>query len=297
MWKTRFAELLADREPGAQALADANELKRQHLPDALYKYRCFDERTLEILRSDNVWLSSPASFNDPLDCAVTFDVQRVVDDIATRRETDGSKGSSALVRMIRGENFGLPSEVRSALVEATTKLYRHLAKPLVEHATGRYRSGLRICCFSESVTSVPMWAHYAGLHTGLCIEWTMSDWRSTPDIVENIFPVLYDTKPYQMPSLAINPSHAGAELVLALRKALDWSYEKEWRYVLQTASAASGCLQRLTRPSAVHLGLLMPAPEKQTVVRLCNERGIKVSQMRCDLERGYLAVGELIETR
>ena len=36
--------------------------------DLLYKYRPFDERALNMLREQTVWMAIPTSFNDPFDC-------------------------------------------------------------------------------------------------------------------------------------------------------------------------------------------------------------------------------------
>jgi hypothetical protein len=194
------------------------------------------------------------------------------------------------VRMIQGEGFGLSPDTRGALVEATTALYRKLTRPLTQHSTARYRSNLRIGCFSETATSVPMWAHYAACHSGLCIQWDISDFW--PSLIEQMFPVVYDAHPFQMPSLAVNPSHPGAEIVLALRKALEWSYEREWRCLASATSGGAGYLEHVPRPAVVYLGLLMADQDRERVARLCRERRIRVSQIRCDLELGSLVAGE-----
>jgi hypothetical protein len=287
MWKTHFAELLAEGKSGGQMLADAHRLKRSNLPASLYKYRSFSQQSLDILRTGQVWLASPASFNDPLDSAVTFDIQRVIDDIKTERRTPSPKGSSMLFRMMQGDNCGFPPAAREALLAQTTELYRKVSRQLAEHATRELRSALRICCFSETPTSVPMWAHYTCNHSGFCIQWDLSTW--TPERIENLFPVIYDQRPFQKPALALNPPYPEAAILLALRKALDWSYEMEWRYVVQETREGQGCLHELPSPRAVHLGFLMPQEHKDAVSQLCLEREIEVYQVECDLERASLA--------
>ncbi len=37
------------------------------VPSLLYKYRHFDERTIELLCADTVYYADPSTFNDPLD--------------------------------------------------------------------------------------------------------------------------------------------------------------------------------------------------------------------------------------
>jgi hypothetical protein len=38
-----------------------------NMPNPLYKYRSFNQRSLQILKKGEIWFSSPLKFNDPFD--------------------------------------------------------------------------------------------------------------------------------------------------------------------------------------------------------------------------------------
>lgn len=285
MWKQEYAKILGSPEVGALELSRAEALKRANLPRRLFKYRAVNEQGLAMLRTGQVWLASPATFNDPLDSAVTFNLQRVYD-VIREAKPQPDRRRSLLYRMVQGETLGLPPSVRDLLLDATTGLYRKLNRGVVQYGTNKLHESLRISCFSETCVSAPMWAHYADNHRGFCAEWDLSTWSQND--IARLFPVLYDEHPFQMPSLAFNPHYDGAEILLSLRKAADWSYEREWRYVVRGEKSASGHLERLPVPTAIHLGLLVSTQDRKKLQNLCAELRLELHQLRCDLEFGCL---------
>jgi hypothetical protein len=287
-WKAQLEEILTNRGLGRQALVAAHALKQEHIPRSLYKYRCPTKASFNMVKGRCVWLASPGTFNDPFDSAVTFDPNRIIEDIRADGVSPSLRRRSILVKLIQGEYPGIPPAMREALVKSATEWYATPFRWVVGRASRRLRSDLKVCCFSETMASLPMWAHYAGCHTGFCIRWDVSEWSSQPEILEKLFPVLYDEHPFQMPSLAVNPAYRGAELLLALRKAIDWSYEKEWRLVGWGATGEVGMSQQLPTPAALYIGALASKATKRKVSRLAAEIGAEVFQMHCDLERGCL---------
>ncbi len=82
------------------------------------------------------------------------------------------------------------------------------------------RRKLRIFALSETSSSSTMWSHYADSHRGICIGFNTAD-------MKNLEPVEY---------LSETPIIVGedAESIyksVALRKSIDWKYEREWRAV------------------------------------------------------------------
>lgn len=288
MWQERFAELLSNRAEGRDPWSEANALKRQNMPPRLYKYQAWNQRNLESLRAGQVWLAAPDAFNDPFELAVCFDHDEVFTTIRERADEPASRRKSLLVRMIQGETCGLPEGVADELVSNIAGLYAAFTRPVIDRATSKLRAQFLICCFSETVTSVPMWAHYAGCHTGFCVQWELLSCSEAPDFQDSLYPVFYDTKPFQMPSLAVNPPFEGAEILLALRKAQDWSYEREWRYVERASPGSTGKLKQVPRPAAVYAGARIEPDAARSLTLICEELGIPLLRMRCDLQRGEL---------
>ncbi|MFL9935227.1 hypothetical protein P0D88_40375 [Paraburkholderia sp. RL18-103-BIB-C] len=65
------------------------------VPSLLYKYRHFDERTIELLCADTVYYADPSTFNDPLDTKPCVDadcdvatMERPVYELVRRRVED-----------------------------------------------------------------------------------------------------------------------------------------------------------------------------------------------------------------
>jgi hypothetical protein len=287
VWKSRFAEIVSSQRLSTERFAEASRLRKDNLPATLYKYRPFSAQSLGLLRARSVWLASPSSFNDPFDSAVIFDFRNVVKSIRAVK-TDSANGKSLLVRLIQGEDLSLPPSVRDELVEGATSVYRGLFMPLIERATHQLRSCLRICCFSSRADNVPMWTHYADNLTGFCIGWNLSNWCDRAELINGLFPVLYDIQPFEMPWLVLNPPFDGAEVLLALRKASDWSYEEEWRLIERTTDGQSGRLIGLPNPDVVYVGPLMPVENRRELWGICQTMGIAVVETRIDLDRGRL---------
>jgi len=190
--------------------------------------------------------------------------------------------------MIQGETLGLSESIRDSVVERSTNMYRAVGRRFLQRGTSELRSSLRISCFSETYLSVPMWAHYAGNHSGICIEWCPLTWSKAEPRLRHFYPVIYDEHPFQVPSLAFSPHNQGADILLALRKSIDWSYEKEWRYVVRSAASNSGHLEPLPFPCAVHAGLLMKAEDQSRLRELCDELKLDFHRVGCDQELGCL---------
>ena len=72
MWKNELIEILFSNDPSKLDIKKAINLKYNHTPASLYKYKAFDdkEHSLELLKTDEMYLSRPTAFNDPFDCGV-----------------------------------------------------------------------------------------------------------------------------------------------------------------------------------------------------------------------------------
>jgi hypothetical protein len=85
------------------------------------------------------------------------------------------------------------------------------------------QSSVRICAFSETQKNSVMWSHYAAEHRGICIEFEESNLVTNRGILKK---VNYSNK---VPIIEHNSSSDIKEAFL--NKTLEWTYEKEWRYI------------------------------------------------------------------
>lgn len=222
-------------------------------PERLYKYRPFDERTLELLVEDKVFFADPSTFNDPLDTRPTlsadlpvFELELLLKRLTTRRVSAEMEAAA--------RRFRYPSQKITEHIERHTRLdAQNLLREIAYMATNPdYEDAppapqKRLLChhiesellrqYGKGIFSLAsrfecalMWSHYGDQHRGICLG-------------------------YSVPAHATGAVHAvsysGGRLILAsrvkamldgdeearrevdggvlLRKAPDWRYEQEWR--------------------------------------------------------------------
>lgn len=84
-----------------------------------------------------------------------------------------------------------------------------------------------------------MWSHYAGLNTGMCVEYDSND-KQIAQLQRNmLFPVAYSSFPIDVKDLIEDNKNKickysidAAALFVALNKSNIWKYENEWRLVI-----------------------------------------------------------------
>ena len=181
-------------------------------PKSLFRYRTLSAYSLGELVNGTMWFAKPTTFNDPFDCALTIDQQKFAESM---RHTINIGIARGLIPKDLPESGRAPTERDRSL---------HLA------IRGKLRDAiahLGLCCFSESLRSILMWAHYAHSHRGYCVEYSLADGTM---LAQEVSPVIYSST---MPSLSIAdlaPENLEQTVEMLWRtKAACWRYEKEWR--------------------------------------------------------------------
>jgi len=110
--------------------------------------------------------------------------------------------------------------------------------PIKEHSLKTAQDEIKelgIICLSEIKNDILMWSHYANGHTGFCIEFERHE-NNDLGQYDHCLPVTYDT--IEVPSfdsLSIQERVSTAKIVTT--KAPSWSYEKEWRLIIEHTSS------------------------------------------------------------
>lgn len=153
-----------------------------------------------------------------------------------------------------------------------------------------FRKPLKVYSFSEVMNSMPMWAHYADNHKGICIEHSIDLTLINSDY---LYPVVYSNNPLDMTNFLmeyLGQRGQGAAITInsafirlgILIKSIEWGYEKEWRFVFPDESNQD--LERISRKigeiSKVYLGYKISHADETSVRSLCESRGIPVQKMR-----------------
>ena len=226
-------------------------------PPLLYKYLA-NERA-DVLEDGKVRFSQPEALNDPFEFSADFSDEYIT--------TQANRFIERLLRLFpvifflrltskatKAKVLGgawLPSRVilgarwvyrqyhrRTPLTDPS---FRIAIEPHFEHMRDLLRAsilqeGQLIFSCSERWDSVPMWAHYAGSHQGFTIGFdplkVFTGWSvGTHVIGDRPSPVNYTNV---IPSTR---RRWGARAPASLTKMTAWSYEREWRYLLDATRA------------------------------------------------------------
>lgn len=226
----------------------AFQLKRKNLRPSLFKYRSVDAFSLKNLDKGTIWLSDPTAFNDPFDSLLSWDIIEILDNLLVWSGKDVVQLfinnhypnlSRSQRRNHRRDFMRDKSKMRELLLQQQKQFKEKNSRNLQ-----RYREAMKICSFTERLDALPMWAHYANNHRGFCMEYKLSSLAS--EVAENVYPVLYTQegihstsilKQYFSGNIRISPDRI---LMAPFIKSIDWSYEKEWRYVLDNPALKNG---------------------------------------------------------
>lgn len=189
----------------------------------LYKYRCGPNSVGQrrefhrpLVRWDMHWFAEPATLNDPFDCA-------------PRVSLDCDPG----MFLEKAKALGRSDE---RLQQLSTELRTHKGRQAI---LARGMSAIGVCCLSDDPTCGPLWAHYAGNHTGYCLGYSTEEMglladRLTGKLARDPIRMMYqDRRPLisMMSVSGILEAEAAIdrfEEVLSV-KSPRWAYEQEWR--------------------------------------------------------------------
>jgi len=220
---------------------------------SLYKYRAFNEHSLQSLINEVAWFSKPSSFNDPFDCGINIDTNRIEESI---REAVKELYSKA------GKDIASIPENEFKVTENDKKAFESLKSSLL-----KLTQNVGILSLSSVNDDILMWGHYADSHNGFCVEYS----RTSDNILgKQSEPVNYED---QFPSLSAQEvtSHGAAFKKLLLTKSTHWSYEKEWRIIEATGDKA---FQFPCDIKSVIFGLKMNTQNRYTIRRILEGRNV-----------------------
>ena len=313
---------------------EAWNIRQKNMPDKIFRYRAVSEHSLKDLKNDTVWLSSPDKYNDPYDSTRTVNVERL---LATRladsedfsdEEIEKIKKSSdpisTLFQLKFRKDIRRPDEMSEdkyeELVEQVIIIVKKTTGQIIERISKQIlslsRDRIKLCSFSETKSSIIMWAHYAKNHEGFCIEYDLASLDKHDDRRESLVPVIYSDKlcdATHLVDLAIelgltaNPDTLRAlkETLIAkindpipsdeaqavlekvkvgdlfhfIYKSREWAYEREWRLHEVAETSTPDRSYVMPTPSAIYLGARMKERNKKRICNIAVSKNIDVYQM------------------
>lgn len=213
-----------------------------------YKYLSPDTAKI-VLENNTLRWSLPTLFNDPFDIQFDLHVDYDRDTITTKILDEmwltytGKKPmapNSPLAHgwnLLQGLNFSkeqLIHEFKDAVEEGVERGTRQL--PHAQAESRKIITSTQVLCLSEVFDNILMWSHYAKNHTGAvlrfsCIDYLDSAWGvAQPVKYEAAMPTLWNENEFiefMSGQRVLNVREVLDKALLS--KAVEWSYEKEWR--------------------------------------------------------------------
>lgn len=305
-WKNKFLKLyMSTNEDDVQ---QAINLKEENIPRHLYRYRSASET--KFVQSEllgQIYMPHIRDLNDPFDsCSLltSENINRYFDMEVFRAKLEHITGSKIPDEKLKDDTWsedmmdyvmslqGIPDTNKKTAIE----LYQVDARKNLEESNARLneivKSDYRIACFSETPYNLPMWNHYANGHRGICLEYDTLKFNYNPTLRQRLFPVYYQDRLPDILELMkdMDLKHLPKSLFdyILIHKLRDWSYEKEWRLVLNLLQIEeadnkgdTGTIKWLTKPSKVYIGTKTGEDMKYFIIWLCEKLKIDIYQMEC----------------
>lgn len=237
----------------------------------LYKYRPFHVNALRAITEAEIFYARPSTFNDPLDCDPTIDVdvsraylERLAYRMFRRRMSkDEAVQQINTLRYYSTEygDYETDPEVEGYLnVMLANEIKRELDSELGDGG---------VLSLSATWESGLMWSHYADEHRGICIEYDTRD--QTHDRLKKVN--------YSAPRAiktsdlwrwkAKDDAEAKRQVIETYfyTKSREWRYEREWRDVREK-SGVTGVPFRIT---AILFGLRADPSVITSIVKLLSD--------------------------
>ena len=302
VWHRQLVKSLFHYSASYSRIEHAFLIKNRHIPEMLYKYREFNERHLDALERNTLWMSSAENLNDPFETASYTNVDdMLVPDLEPEEFVEAAKAgfetlpvSSAPRERVRSSEW-IKKAARSILddddpktprlLAALQRYNREVSEPrMAADATEFHSANTGIISLSETPMSSLMWSYYSGGHQGFCIEYDFSCLTYSDLRRRLCFPVIYRRKlpnvtryinAYDDDNLNVNFG-----LYLAIQKNVDWSHEREWRIVSTIGGEHANGEWKLPKPASVILGLRVSAERRELMLDYSQRAGVPVQRIR-----------------
>lgn len=235
-------------------------------PQYLYKYRPFSVNTLRMFSDAEVYFASPASFNDPLDCSPTIEVDvdiPILEKVLFRLLSD-TRSKEAAKAEISNHRYMASEDGDIRVPGPAMDYYKRRLSAAVQDALRKAFGKYGVLSLASKWDCPLMWSHYADQHLGMCLEFEMDE---SAECLPVDYTLSRQIRVSDLASWKIDGSTQAKDKVwnsFFLAKAPRWRYEREWRSVAET----TGPQFVKGRLNAVHFGLRCDASLITTVVML-----------------------------
>lgn len=219
----------------------------------LYKFHRINANFDTLIKNNSFWFSKPSEYNDPFDMQFSGNLKSTLEEYELMEKGIKQNIQSEL-RVIRDEYLSELVSQTLALLDVDKTINELLALTL-------QRFG--ICCFTESVDNLLMWAHYTDSHKGVCLEFDEDilvkiekSWLVKIKYSDD-FPIVSQTKDIEK---------------ALLTKSKCWEYENEFRLLSNKQGLVRFPIEALR---SVIFGAKASESEVNRLIKLVNQSGYK----------------------
>ena len=179
---------------GKNTIMDLLQYIQCNKPKSLFHYRRCTEYTIEAFRENKIYFNTASNFNDPYDCLVYCDMEKINSQISnmtmipnlervqrnintagfieTRPPQIPKEKAEQILESLKGIDLqakvnGIPNESWGM----ANKFLKDMAKVVLSNYANYYQTEMPLVCLSERYNNILMWAHYADNHKGFVVEY------------------------------------------------------------------------------------------------------------------------------
>ncbi len=242
-------------------------------PPMLYRYRPGNAWDIENIKNGNIWLSTLSEFNDPFECKIYIDFEKIANDLIQLHPD--------ILMLMKINHIDQNHPIYKNYINES----KENGKKLIEELAIK-RNRAFVASFSENKNSLLMWAHYANSHKGFCIGY---DFRDIIDMFGvDIFPIRYSDEYLTISSLKNFYDHDDVFLKSIKTKSMEWAYEKEWRLFCEykiNEPYKNGMITKMIKPQSIYLGAKIDYNIKQQLIEICKKKKINLYQIQLSDKR------------
>lgn len=294
--------------------AFATEVKKI-TPPKLYRYRSFNEFTIEALMNNIISTSHPAAFSDENDSLVQMDTRAVLE-LATNHDNINNiiiwlqKNPQLYKKMRKEEKAKIKTLINDKhfnyfkFLKPAKNFFSKLLPQIVVEAKDFLKNYPHIACLTESVTSTKMWTDYADNYKGFALEYPFANYISPclnctskciNEHLELLYPVIYTDTPFDAQSfvlryfketycrnksirdfIPIDDELAIYKVLLYKRKT--FAFEREWRVISFCQTNPS----LIMKPTALYMGPSIDNKNKNLLIDYAVKNHVLLYQMNDD---------------
>ncbi|MCU8430804.1 DUF2971 domain-containing protein [Vibrio vulnificus] len=232
----------------------------------LYKYQSYNVNSISGLINKTIWAAKPTTFNDPFDCAVSLYPEldgttliKLLMDSVDQFVEDEEKREATLTTLKHALDDPDSLDTKDERFTEMVNTLRRINEEAIKH--------IGVVSLSAIEDNMLMWSHYAQQHQGFCVEFKRDKNNSLGS--KKTLPVRYTHKlpQFRLEDLIGSSGKERREILhsMVLSKALDWSYEQEWRYLSECGDVPINLNSKIT---SIIFGARMSQTHKDTIIEL-----------------------------